>query len=119
MSPREHAPANSPTLTPTGTSHANPAPAQDGSSAPKVVARQGVPSALRPDPHADDGRRPVAWLHITAPGRGISPSVRSWCACGRDLFAAGQARALALIADHVRHRDVCPHITPVQEGKAA
>ncbi|MEU7601497.1 hypothetical protein AB0B78_05085 [Streptomyces sp. NPDC040724] len=96
---------------------AEPTPTPDGSSAPKVVA-EGVPSALRPDPHGDDGRRPVAWLHINAPGRGVTPSVRSWCACGRNLFAAGQRRALALIADHAAHRDACPHITP-QEGRKA
>ncbi|WP_167347276.1 hypothetical protein [Streptomyces xanthophaeus] len=49
----------------------------------------------------------------------MTPSVRSWCVCGRDLFAAGQARALALIADHQWHRDVCPQLTHAQERKAA
>lgn len=105
------------TPTRTGTRPAEPAPAPDGRSAPKVVA-EGVPSSVRPDPHADDGRQPVAWLHIVAPGRGVTPSVRSWCACGRDLFAAGQTRALALIDDHVQHRTLCPLLGP-QEGKAA
>lgn len=98
-------------------SPAEPAPTSDGSSAPKVVA-EGVPSSVRPNPLADDGRRPLAWLHITAPGRGVTPSVRSWCACGRDLFAAGQRRALALIDDHTEHRTHCPLLVP-QEGKAA
>ncbi|WP_327384444.1 hypothetical protein [Streptomyces sp. NBC_01207] len=96
---------------------AEPAPTPDGSSAPKVAA-EGVPPALRSDPSGDDGRRPVAWLHINAPGRGITPSVRSWCACGRDLFAAGLVRALALIDDHEQHRTHCPYITP-QEGRKA
>lgn len=96
---------------------AEPTPTPDGGTAPKVVA-EGVPSSVRSDPHADDGRRPVAWLHITAPGRGVTPSVRSWCACGRDLFAAGQRRALALIDDHVQHRALCPLLVS-QEGKAA
>ncbi|MEU8462657.1 hypothetical protein [Streptomyces sp. NPDC029003] len=96
------------TQPPTSPSSAEPTPAADGSGAPKVVARQGVPSAVRPDPRRDDGRRPTAWLHISAPGRGVTPTARSWCACGRDLFAAGQARALALIADHDRHRTTCP-----------
>ncbi|MFH8888323.1 hypothetical protein [Streptomyces sp. NPDC017949] len=96
---------------------AEPTTTTGGRGAPKVVA-EGVPSVLRPNPHGDDGRRPVAWLHITAPGRGTSPSVRSWCACGRDLFAAGQRRALALIADHAEHRTLCPRITP-QEGRKA
>ncbi|MET9568834.1 hypothetical protein ABZY34_06805 [Streptomyces virginiae] len=60
----------------------------------------------------------MAWLHINAPGRGVTPSARSWCQCGRDLFVAGQARALALIADHAQHRDLCPLLVR-QEGKAA
>ncbi|MFD9371428.1 hypothetical protein ACFWA6_27530 [Streptomyces sp. NPDC060020] len=117
MSTHQHPPANSPAPTPTGISPADPALATDGSGAPKVVA-EGVISSVRPDPHADDGRRPVAWLHIVAPGRGVTPSVRSWCQCGRDLFAAGQARALALITDHVQHRTLCP-LLGSQEGKAA
>ncbi|MFE6907074.1 hypothetical protein [Streptomyces erythrochromogenes] len=103
--------------TPAGPSPAKPAPARDGRGAPKVVA-EGVPSSVRPNPLADDGRRPLAWLHIVAPGRGVTPSVRSWCQCGRDLFAAGQTRALALIHDHVQHRTHCPLLVS-QEGKAA
>lgn len=117
MSHREHPPANSPASTPAGISSAEPTPAPDGSGAPKVVA-EGVLPAVRSGPGWDDGRRPVAWIHITAPGRGTAPSVRSWCACGRDLFAAGQRRALALIADHEQHRTLCPHIAP-QEGRNA
>ncbi|MFG2293396.1 hypothetical protein [Streptomyces sp. NPDC048603] len=44
--------------------------------------------------------------------------MRSWCICGRDLFAAGHAKALALIADHERHRTTCPQLNTT-EGKAA
>ncbi|MFF4847036.1 hypothetical protein [Streptomyces sp. NPDC001194] len=103
-------------MTPHHTSPAEPAPAPDGGGAPKVVA-EGVPSSVLPDPLADDGRRPVAWLHIVAPpSYGASPSVRSWCSCGRDIFAAGQARALALIADHEQHRITCPRLTPRREA---
>lgn len=102
----------------TGPRSAEPTLATGRIGAPKVVA-EGVVSALRSDPCWDDGRRPVAWLHLAAPGRGATPSVRSWCACGRDLFAAGQRRALALIADHEQHRTLCLHITPVQEGRKA
>ncbi|MCX5607898.1 hypothetical protein OHB39_09985 [Streptomyces sp. NBC_00047] len=117
MTGREHPPAKSPSATPTSIRPADRAPAEGGSGAPKVVA-EGVPSAVRPDPRRDDGRRPVAWLHINAPGRGVTPSARSWCQCGRDLFAAGQTRALALIADHTRHRALCTLLVS-QEGKAA
>ncbi|CAM5226418.1 hypothetical protein GCM10010343_42960 [Streptomyces avidinii] len=107
MTTHPHPPLEGPTHIPAGTSPAEPAPAPDGRSALRVVA-EGVPSSVRPDPHADDGRRPIAWLHINAPGRGVTPSVRSWCRCGRDLFAAGQRRALALVDDHNVHRTICP-----------
>ncbi|MEU3881795.1 hypothetical protein [Streptomyces californicus] len=96
---------------------AKPALISDSGGALRVVA-EGVPSAVRPDLLWDDGRRPVAWLHIAAPGRGTTPSAHSWCQCGRDLFAAGQARALALVTDHAQHRTSCP-LRNSQEGKAA
>ncbi|WP_405543745.1 hypothetical protein OG590_12875 [Streptomyces goshikiensis] len=115
MSARQHPSANSPTATPAGISPAEPAPAPDGRGAAKVVA-EGVSSAVRPDPRWDDGRRPIAWIHIVAPGRGVTPSVRSWCQCGRDLVAAGERRALALVKDHDRHRTQC-HL--LAEGKEA
>ncbi|MFJ7203256.1 hypothetical protein ACIQWR_06955 [Streptomyces sp. NPDC098789] len=105
------------TPAPTGPGPAEPTRALDCNSAPKVVA-EGVLSSLRSDLSGDDGRRPVAWLHIVAPGRGTTPTARSWCSCGRDLFAAGQARALALIADHDQHRADCK-LRALQEGKAA
>ncbi|WP_405532094.1 hypothetical protein OG592_30705 [Streptomyces avidinii] len=116
MTTRLHPPLEGPTLTAAGTSPAEPAPAPDGSGAPRVVA-EGVPSSVRPDPHADDGRRLVAWLHIVAPpSYGAAPSVRSWCSCGRDLFAAGHARALALIADHEQHCTACSRLTQRREA---
>ncbi len=97
---------------------AEPTDAPTGRSAPKNAARKGVRSALRPEPHRPDGRQPTAWLHITAPGRGTTPTARSWCACGRDRYAAGHRRVLALIADHTAHREVCPLRNP-QERRAA
>ncbi|MFJ3637965.1 hypothetical protein [Streptomyces sp. NPDC090112] len=101
---------------PAGPSPAKPAPAKDGRGAPRGVA-EGVPSSVSPDPRADGGRRPIAWLHIVAPPSfGASPSVRSWCSCGRDLFAAGRTRALALIADHAQHREACSRLTPRREA---
>ncbi|MFD4832612.1 hypothetical protein ACFWPV_22540 [Streptomyces uncialis] len=106
------------TSTTTRPSPADPTPATDSSSAPKIVAREGVPLAVRPDPHPGDGRRPVAWLHITAPGRGTIPAATSRCVCGRDRSAIGHTKVAALVADHTAHRDTCPRRT-TQEGKAA
>lgn len=81
--------------------------------ASKAVA-EGVPSSSGPHPTEDP--RIVALLRISAPGRDATPSVRSWCSCGRDLVAFGQRKAAALIDDHTRHRSVCPLLT---EGKEA
>ncbi|TXS17518.1 hypothetical protein [Streptomyces sp. wa22] len=113
MSPRPHPHLK---CLPTTSHHlAEPAPAASGSGAPKVVA-EGVPVAVRPDQQTEDGRYPVAWLTITAP-RGAVPTATSTCQCGRNLFAAGRRKALALIEDHARHRDLCPLRTH-QEGAA-
>ncbi|MFJ5708906.1 hypothetical protein [Streptomyces sp. NPDC093105] len=81
--------------------------------AKKVVA-EGVRSGL--DPHPPTGPRILAQLHICAPGRGATPSARSWCSCGRDLNAFGHRKTTALIADHDRHRTNCPLLT---QGKEA
>ncbi|MER5357544.1 hypothetical protein [Streptomyces sp. NPDC002785] len=91
---------------PTGPRTAAPAPTAPGSGAPKYVAG-GVPSSVRSDPQAGDGRYPIAWLTISAP-RGAVPTATSICECGRNLFAAGHRKALALIDDHNRHRARCP-----------
>ncbi|WP_078917424.1 hypothetical protein [Streptomyces sp. NRRL S-813] len=98
--------------------HAAPQPVDAAAlGEPKGAARQGVRTALGSDPHSDDGRRPVAWLHIVAP-RGAVPTATSRCACGRDRSAIGRVRVLALIDDHAAHRDACPLRNP-QEGRAA
>jgi hypothetical protein len=93
---------------------ASPAPAVGD---PKGVA-EGVRTALGSNPHGDDGRRPIAWLTINAPGRGAIPTATSWCACGRDRSAVGIRRVLALVADHDTHRTACP-LRNSQEGRAA
>ncbi|MEV5198066.1 hypothetical protein [Streptomyces sp. NPDC053720] len=90
----------------TGLHLAGPADTPDSSGAPKDVA-EGVPSSVRSDPQAGDGRYPIAWLTITAP-RGATPTATSVCDCGRNLFAAGHRKILALTEDHARHRDLCP-----------
>ncbi|MFB7977263.1 hypothetical protein [Streptomyces vinaceus] len=98
---------------------AEPAPAPDGSSAPKVVA-EGVPSALRSDPRWDDGRRPVAWLRIVAPPSfGAPTEATAWCECDKHVrTATGRAAVLRLVESHTHHRTICPLLAP-QEGKAA
>lgn len=72
--------------------------------------------AVRPDQQAGDGRYAIAWLTISAP-RGAVPTATSVCACGRNRFAAGHRKALALVEDHTRHRDLCLLRTH-QEGAA-
>ncbi|WDV32659.1 hypothetical protein OIM90_19210 [Streptomyces sp. AD16] len=96
--------------TPTGPHPAEPAAATTARAAAKDAA-EGVRSSPRPGPRPTDQRHPVAWLTITAP-RDAIPTVRSQCSCGRDLFAAGRHRVLALIADHEQHRTTCPFINP-------
>ncbi|MFE3016713.1 hypothetical protein [Streptomyces sp. NPDC059256] len=88
---------------------AKPASTTDGSRALKVVARRASASSVRPDPHpTPDGRQPIAWLTIRAPGRGTTPTATSWCACGRNRSAIGHGRVLALITDHTEHQTNCP-----------
>ncbi|MFI6726785.1 hypothetical protein [Streptomyces atratus] len=86
---------------------AGPADTPDSGGAPKVAGREAVPSSVRSDQPVGDGRYPIAWLTISAP-RGAVPTATSVCECGRNLFAAGQRKALALIADHTDHRTRCP-----------
>ncbi|WP_431781570.1 hypothetical protein [Streptomyces chumphonensis] len=108
----------SPTRRPTGPAAANTTPAATAGGAPRNAARKGVLSALRPDPHPADGRHPVAWLHITAPGRGAIPVATSTCACGRDRSAVGHRQVLALAEEHTAHRTLCP-LRNAQEGRSA
>lgn len=112
MSARPHPPLGRPTSAATGPRTAEPAPAPSSRSAPRAVGRKAVPSALRSDPQTGDGRYPIAWLHITAPGRGTIPTATSKCACGRDRSAVGHRRVPALIADHETHKDLCPLRAP-------
>ncbi|MFI8868530.1 hypothetical protein ACIGNW_16625 [Streptomyces sp. NPDC053707] len=115
MSPRPHPPLKCLPSTPTGPHLAEPAPTGTSGGAARGVA-EGVPTAVRPNQHTGDGRYPIAWLTISAP-RGAVPTATSVCACGRNRFAAGHHKALALIEDHTRHRDLCPLRTH-QEGAA-
>ncbi|CAO0836026.1 hypothetical protein ACTFBT_20770 [Streptomyces microflavus] len=95
------------TATTTGPHSAEPAPAASGSGAPKVVARQGVPVAVLPDPHAVTvaGIRPG--LTVRGLGRNQIPTADWLCACGHHERARGRDRVTALTT---RARvDHCPH----------
>ncbi len=107
---------NKPTRNPVnGPQGAVQGPPQPHAGEPKVAARKGVLSALRPDPQQGDGRYPLAWLHISAP-QGATPSATSRCECGWHRRAFGRKRVLALIDDHTDHREHCPLRNP-QEGR--
>ncbi|MFC9623417.1 hypothetical protein ACFTXM_26625 [Streptomyces sp. NPDC056930] len=106
MSPRPNPHLKCLPSTPTGPGLAERAPARSKGGAPKDVA-EGVPSSVHSDQQTGDGRYPIAWLTISAP-RGAVPTATSVCECGRNLFAAGHRKALALIDDHNRHRTRCP-----------
>ncbi|MER7988440.1 hypothetical protein ABTY53_23050 [Streptomyces noursei] len=108
------------------TDHSNPAePAAtpDGRGAPKNVARQGVLSALRPDPHPTTHRPPeqvLFGLHIIAPPqRSAVTRATAICRCGAyDREARGRAAVLRLVEDWDLHRTTtCPLLAP-QEGRA-
>ncbi|WP_433919252.1 hypothetical protein OIE50_27955 [Streptomyces canus] len=107
------------THTPTGPQAAPQAVDTPAVGEPKGVA-EGVPFAVRPDPRRDDGRRPVAWLHIVAPPSwSVTPSARSWCTCGYERNAIGRAAVLQLVTAHGEHRTSCPLLNPTSEGRTA
>lgn len=87
-------------------SAADPAPPPAAGGARGSVGRR--PSTSGPEPHRGDGRYPIAWLHLTAPGHGAVPTAHSWCACGHDRSAVGHRQVLALIEAHAAHRENCP-----------
>ncbi|MFF3242205.1 hypothetical protein ACFYWY_00390 [Streptomyces sp. NPDC002870] len=113
MTTPTNAPLKSLTSHPTVPAAAEPHATPSEGGAPKGVA-EGVLSAVRADQHVGDSPYPVAWLHITAPGRGAIPTATSKCACGRDRSAIGHRKVHDLIA----YRDLCPLHTS-QEGRTA
>ncbi|MEU5547356.1 hypothetical protein AB0G85_34155 [Streptomyces sioyaensis] len=101
---------------------AEPAPAPSGSGAPKGVARKGVLSVLRPDPHTSPGpdrERVFFGLHVVAePAWRIS--VTAACPCGYQRQVNGRARVVQTIEDYVRHKETCSRHTALGErGHAA
>ncbi|MFE9256235.1 hypothetical protein [Streptomyces sp. NPDC006879] len=120
MSTPPHPPLEGPTPHRAGPSPAEPAPATDGTRALKVVA-EGVPSAVGPDPHPSDGRRPVRWIRIVAPPSFAAPvEARAWCACdGIERTAKGRPGVMQFIAAYNHHRTVCPLTATLKEGRKA
>ncbi|WP_024760170.1 hypothetical protein [Streptomyces exfoliatus] len=115
MSPRPNPPLKSLTPAPEQPHAAKQPVTRPTLGASKVVA-EGVPSAVRPAPHPTAGPRIVGMLHITLPDRNTVPTATSRCECGRDLFAVGQRKVLALIDDHTAHRALCPLLTTGKEA---
>ncbi|WP_328620975.1 hypothetical protein [Streptomyces sp. NBC_00354] len=102
----------------TGPRSAEPAPTTDASSAP-MGAAEGVVSALRPEPQGGDGRRTVGWHVMRALNARTTPTVRSWCVCGRNLGAVGYTAGGQLIDDHEDHRANCPEQASQEDRRAA
>ncbi|MEU7638767.1 hypothetical protein AB0C11_22130 [Streptomyces sp. NPDC039016] len=102
---------------------AEPAPARSSSGAPKVAARKGVLSALRPNPHPTTHRPPeqlLFGLYIIAPPQWNAVTrATAICRCGTyDREARGRAAVLRLVEDWDHHRTTtCPLLAP-QEGRA-
>lgn len=97
---------------------AEPAAPRPAVGEPKGAARQGVPTAVRPDQHPARDRYPVAWLVVSSPRYGHMPTAASQCACGWDHRAIGHAQVRALIEAHTAHRATCP-LRSLREGRAA
>ncbi|MFF3317055.1 hypothetical protein ACFYV5_16290 [Streptomyces sp. NPDC003035] len=85
--------------------------------ASKVVGPWAVPSGS--EPHPANGPRIVGMLHISAPGRRAVPTATSRCECGRNRSTVGQHQVLALVDDHIAHRDLCPLLNPTEGRDAA
>ncbi|MGW3913108.1 hypothetical protein ACWEBX_16570 [Streptomyces sp. NPDC005070] len=119
MNTRRHTFLKSITTTPDGP-RAAAQPVDDPSMGEPTGVAEGVPIAVRPDPHPGDGRHAVAGLHIVAPPSwSVTPSARSWCTCGYERHAIGRAAVLQLVAAHGEHRTVCPLLNPTSEGRTA
>ncbi|WP_405912480.1 hypothetical protein OG760_13735 [Streptomyces sp. NBC_00963] len=99
-----------------GPSPAEPAPATTGQSAPKVVA-EGVPTAVRPDPHTITVAGIWPGLHIRGLDRGAIPVADWLCACGRHERVRGR-KAVTELTGRVRVGQ-CPHNAPAQNRRDA
>ncbi|MFH8566974.1 hypothetical protein [Streptomyces sp. NPDC017993] len=108
-------------MTPDRTSSAEPARTTSSSGAPKVVARQGALSALRPDPnHATQGspERVFYGLHIVAEPK-WRISVTAACPCGYRRQVRGRAAVVPTVEHYTEHKKTCPHHTGIAERRHA
>ena len=84
---------------------------------------EGVLSALpctvltEDEANAATAQRVIGGLEIKMPYR-RTPTARSWCECGRDITARGDAEVRALIDGHAYHRTVC-HLHHIPERRNA
>ncbi|MFJ9410837.1 hypothetical protein [Streptomyces sp. NPDC101393] len=108
-------------MTPDRINSAEPARTPSGSGAPRVVARQGVLSAVRPDPHPDTAHEPERvffGLHIIAPPSfSAATSATAACRCGYRRSAKGRSGVLQLVADYTDHQTACPRHTGIAEKR--
>ncbi|GAA0613996.1 hypothetical protein GCM10010394_49960 [Streptomyces crystallinus] len=117
-------------------SAARPASRQAAVGAPKGVARQGVLSACRPDPHVSADPTPYRpGIRISAPPVyrhhydgarwstrcASTPTAAYACACGKSATATGAEAVAELVDAYAYHRSICTGTpaAPAAEGRAA
>ncbi|MFI0905736.1 hypothetical protein ACH4TE_19720 [Streptomyces sioyaensis] len=113
MSTRPHPPLEGQPARSTGPNSAKPTCTPASSGAPKVAARKGVLSVLRPDPHTSPGpdqERVFFGLHIVAEPQ-WRIAVTAACPCGFWREVKGRSRVLKTIEDYARHKETCPRHT--------
>ncbi|WP_406285005.1 hypothetical protein [Streptomyces sp. NBC_00209] len=103
--------------TPTGPRIAEPAPAAPGQGAAKVVGRQAVPVAVRPDPHTLTVTGIQPGLTVRGLGRNQIPVADWLCTCDRHERARGRNA----VTDLTTRAQIgqCPHTEPAANRSAA
>ncbi|MFF2381307.1 hypothetical protein [Streptomyces sp. NPDC058108] len=136
MSTRRHPPLKSIPTTPDGPPGAAQPVDTVAVGAPKGVA-EGVPTAVRPDPHPGTAGGPTPerpGIRIFAPPvyrhpndgarwskqYGSTPTAACACSCGLTGTATGALAVAALAADYDAHRSVCTGtVAPLTERRTA
>ncbi|MFJ5267095.1 hypothetical protein [Streptomyces sp. NPDC088358] len=136
MSTRHHPPLKSIPTTPDSPHDAAQPVDTTAVGAPRGVA-EGVPTAVRPDPHPGStgdptperpGIRifaPPVYRHPNDGGRwskryGGTPTAACACPCGLTGAATGALAVAALVADYDAHRSACTGtLAPLAEGRTA